>query len=56
MEDIEEKRAEQRFYVIDDDTAIARLVAVNLAARGYCIKQFHYLNNPQFSRHLSEQD
>ena len=31
---------EQLIYVIDDDTAIARLVAVNLAARGYRVKQF----------------
>ena len=28
-------------YVVDDDIAIARLVAVNLAARGYRVKQFH---------------
>ena len=31
---------EQLIYVIDDDTAIARLVAVNLTARGYRVKQF----------------
>ena len=31
---------EQLIYVIDDDTAIARLVAVNLAARGYRVNQF----------------
>ena len=28
-------------YVVDDDVAISRLVAVNLAARGYRVKQFH---------------
>ena len=27
-------------YVVDDDTAIARLVSVNLAARGYRVKAF----------------
>ena len=27
-------------YVVDDDAAIARLVSVNLAARGYRVKQF----------------
>ena len=27
-------------YVVDDDDAIARLVSVNLAARGYRVKQF----------------
>ena len=27
-------------YVVDDDTAIARLVSVNLAARGYRVKEF----------------
>ena len=31
----------QLIYVVDDDVAIARLVAVNLAARGYRVKQFH---------------
>ena len=31
----------QLVYVVDDDVAIARLVAVNLAARGYRVKQFH---------------
>ena len=31
---------EQLIYVIDDDAAIARLVAVNLTARGYRVKQF----------------
>ena len=30
----------QLVYVVDDDVAIARLVAVNLAARGYRVKQF----------------
>ena len=30
----------QLVYVVDDDAAIARLVAVNLAARGYRVKQF----------------
>ena len=30
----------QLIYVVDDDSAIARLVAVNLAARGYRVKQF----------------
>ncbi len=28
-------------YVVDDDVAIARLLAVNLAARGYRVKEFH---------------
>ena len=28
-------------YVVDDDIAISRLVAVNLAARGYRVKQFY---------------
>jgi len=32
--------ASQLVYVVDDDVAIARLVAVNLAARGYRVKQF----------------
>ena len=32
--------AEQLIYVIDDDDAIARLVAVNLADRGYRVKKF----------------
>jgi len=27
-------------YVVDDDAAIARLVSVNLAARGYRVKEF----------------
>ena len=27
-------------YVVDDDAAVARLVSVNLAARGYRVKQF----------------
>lgn len=27
-------------YVVDDDTAISRLVSVNLAARGYRVKEF----------------
>ena len=27
-------------YVVDDDTAIARLVSVNLTARGYRVKEF----------------
>ena len=27
-------------YVVDDDTAIARLVSVNLAARGYRVREF----------------
>ena len=27
-------------YVVDDDTAIARLLSVNLAARGYRVKEF----------------
>jgi two-component system KDP operon response regulator KdpE len=27
-------------YVVDDDTSIARLVSLNLAARGYRVKQF----------------
>ena len=31
----------QLVYVVDDDVTIARLVAVNLAARGYRVKQFH---------------
>jgi two-component system KDP operon response regulator KdpE len=30
----------QLIYVVDDDTAIARLVSVNLVARGYRVKQF----------------
>ena len=30
----------QLIYVVDDDSAIVRLVAVNLAARGYRVKQF----------------
>ena len=28
-------------YVVDDDTAIARLLSVNLAARGYQVKEFN---------------
>jgi len=32
--------ASQLVYVVDDDAAIARLVSVNLAARGYRVKQF----------------
>ena len=32
--------SDQLIYVVDDDNAIARLVAVNLAARGYRVKQF----------------
>ena len=32
--------ASQLVYVVDDDVAIARLVSVNLAARGYRVKQF----------------
>ena len=31
----------QLVYVVDDDVATARLVAVNLAANGYQVKQFH---------------
>ena len=31
----------QLVYVVDDDTSIARLVSLNLAARGYRVKQFH---------------
>ena len=31
---------DQLIYVVDDDSAIARLVSVNLAARGYRVKQF----------------
>ena len=27
-------------YVVDDDAAIARLVSLNLAARGYRVKHF----------------
>ena len=27
-------------YVVDDDTAIARLLSVNLEARGYRVKEF----------------
>lgn len=37
---VQSATGEQLIYVIDDDTAIARLVAVNLAARGYRVKQF----------------
>ena len=33
--------SDQLVYVVDDDVAIARLVAVNLAARGYRVKQFN---------------
>ena len=28
-------------YVVDDDIAISRLVAINLTARGYRVKQFY---------------
>ena len=31
---------EHLIYVVDDDTAIARLLSVNLAARGYQVKEF----------------
>ncbi len=31
----------QLVYVVDDDTSIARLVPLNLTARGYRVKQFH---------------
>jgi len=37
---VQSATGEQLIYVIDDDTAIARLVAVNLSARGYRVKQF----------------
>ena len=32
--------ASQLIYVVDDDAAISRLVAINLTARGYRVKQF----------------
>ncbi len=33
-------------YVVDDDTAIARLLSVNLAARGYQVKEFRWHSRP----------
>ena len=36
----ETSTSESLVYVVDDDAAIARLVSVNLAARGYRVKQF----------------
>ena len=37
----ESSSSDQLIYVIDDDTAIARLVAVILAANGYRVEQFN---------------
>ncbi len=38
---LESAASDQLIYVVDDDVAISQLVAVNLAARGHRVKQFH---------------
>ena len=43
-------------YVVDYDVAIARLVSVNLAARGYRVKQFHSGNDALTCLHREHPD